>query len=215
MLVIGDIHGKYTDYLKLLYRYHGEPSVQIGDFGFGFGPVPGRPKDSWFFRGNHDSPDEARQDSHYLGDYGIREIDGVKFFFLGGAWSIDWRGRQPGVSWWFDEELSQQELDRAIALYSEVRPDIVLSHDGPNQATELLVSLVPVHKPLTPTRTGEALTKMYEIHQPAQWIFGHWHARWARTIGRTDFRCLAELGWCQIHGEHYRETQARLVQGAA
>lgn len=36
MIVIVDIHGKVERYLKLLARYPGEPSVQLGDFGIGF-----------------------------------------------------------------------------------------------------------------------------------------------------------------------------------
>jgi hypothetical protein len=199
MLIVGDLHGKYNDYLALLTRFSEESSVQIGDFGFGFRPVPTLPKNAHFFRGNHDSPDAARSNSHYLGDYGIREIDGVKFFFLGGAWSIDYKWRTEGISWWRDEELSCSELTDAVALYEKEKPDIVLSHDGPHQATDLILARLTLHKerPIN-TRTGSALTHMFRIHQPKTWIFGHWHVNWNENILGTEFRCLGELGFTHL-----------------
>jgi len=199
VLIVGDIHGKTNSYLKLLEHYK-EPSVQIGDFGAGFVPIPVLPQDAWFFRGNHDSPKAARESPYYLGDWGMRTVGGVTFFFLGGAWSIDQSMRIEGRDWWRDEELSIAELNTAFDAYCEIKPDIVLSHDGPKVATGILLNKFALHKsePFR-SRTGQALDAMYDFHQPLKWVFGHWHMRWRQTIGRTDFRCLEELGWCQIN----------------
>lgn len=202
MLIVGDVHGKIDSYLNLLHGYRDQSSVQIGDMGFGFLPLKEfdrLPANAWFFRGNHDHPDLARKSQHCLGDWGIREIDGVRFFFLSGAWSIDQALRIEGLSWWRDEELSIAELNKAVEFYADTKPDIVLSHDGPNIATDVLMNKFTLHKdrPI-PTRTGQALSAMWEIHWPKQWIFGHWHVNWKQKIGNTDFRCLAELGWCEI-----------------
>jgi len=199
VLIVGDIHGRTESYLKLLNRYAGEPSVQIGDFGVGFVPIPELPDNAWFFPGNHDNRELCRQSSHFLGDYGVREVGGVRFFFLSGAWSIDRRMRIEGKNWWRDEELSVAELNRAVNLYQDSKPDIVLSHDGPSIATgRILARLGSLH--FAQTATGQALDAMFDIHQPAKWIFGHWHVNWRETIGSTDFRCLSELGWCQVGG---------------
>jgi hypothetical protein len=200
MIVIGDIHGKYGEYRNLLRRYKDQPSVQIGDFGYGFGPVPEFPETAKFFRGNHDSPDECRKSPNYLGEFGVRKMDGVEFFFVSGAWSIDWQGRVPGVSWWQDEELSIAQLNEALALYIETKPDIVLTHDGPNQITERMMARYDIgfHKPLIPNRTAQALSAMFHAHQPKKWIFGHWHVGYRETVEGTDFRCLPELGWCEV-----------------
>lgn len=92
MIVIGDIHGKTYQYLKLLDRRRGEPSVQLGDFGIGFPgdkPLPSLPSNAWFLRGNDDNPGSARSHGNYPGDYGCRMIDGIQIFYLSGAWSFD------------------------------------------------------------------------------------------------------------------------------
>lgn len=211
MLCIGDIHGDTVSYAKLLKRYKGEPSVQIGDYGFGWELPPiERPDNAYFIRGNHDNPELARQDPHYLGDYGVKMIDGYKVFFLSGAFSVDWRGRKEGVSWWRNEELSLRELDQAIDLYQREKPDIVLSHDCPDIAVMALVAryMAVMHKDPYPSRTGQALTAMWDIFKPKQWIFGHWHLRLREEIAGTEFRCLPPLGWCQIHGDFAKEGKA-------
>jgi len=207
LLVIGDIHGNVASYLKLLNRYKGEPSVQLGDFGIGFlgdGPLPPLPDNAWFLRGNHDNPEAARSHPNYLGDFGLKKIGGVSVFFVSGAWSSDQWWRTEGVNWWRDEELSLVELQTAIDLYAQIKPDIVLSHDGPDAAIEALHSGGFVHKDLIPTRTGQALNAMLETHRPKKWIFGHWHTRFRKQIGGTEFRCLPELGWCHILGGHLK-----------
>jgi hypothetical protein len=204
MILVGDIHGEVKSYVKLLERYKGEPSVQLGDFGFGFSgdkTLPELPEGSWFIRGNHDNPEVARQSKHYLGDYGFREIDGHRVFFLSGAFSVDQRWRVEGVTWWRDEEMSLPELEEAIERYAQCKPDIMLSHDGPSVALNAIMSKTTVHKDRYPSRTGQALDAMLAAHQPKQWFFGHWHVRFREEINGTEFRCLPELGWCQIHGD--------------
>jgi hypothetical protein len=36
VIIIGDIHGKTSEYVNLLKQFPGESSIQIGDFGVGF-----------------------------------------------------------------------------------------------------------------------------------------------------------------------------------
>lgn len=203
MIVIGDIHGKTDRYLKLLGRHRGEPSVQLGDFGIGFpgDELPTLPGYAWFIRGNHDNPEVARSHANYLGDFGSRTIDGIRIFFLSGAWSCDQWHRTEGVNWWRDEVLSVAELQAAVDLYGKLKPEIVLTHDGPDEAVRSLLGDQPAHKELTRTSTGKALNAMLDVHRPAKWIFGHWHTRFRRRIGGTEFRCLPELAWCRIQGD--------------
>ena len=213
MIVIGDIHGKVDRYLKLLARHRGEPSVQLGDFGIGFpgdAPLPPLPGNAWFLRGNHDNPEAARSHGNYLGDYGSRTIDGSRIFYLSGAWSCDQWQRTEGVNWWRDEELRVAELQAAVDLYEKLKPEIVLTHDGPDEAVRSLLAGQAAHKELTRTSTGNALNAILEAHRPRKWIFGHWHTRFRRRIGGTEFRCLPELGWCWIQGDFKKtERQSR------
>ena len=215
MIVIGDIHGKVDRYLKLLARHPGEPSVQLGDFGIGFRgdqPLPNLPGNAWFLRGNHDNPEAARSHGNYLGDFGSRTIDGIKFFYLSGAWSCDQWHRTEGVNWWRDEELGVAELQGAVDLYVKLKPEIVLTHDGPDEAVRPLLAAWSAHKELSRTATGGALNAMLEAHRPRKWIFGHWHYRFRRQIGGTEFRCLSELGWCRIHGGFKKQAVARRLR---
>jgi hypothetical protein len=44
-----------------------------------------------------------------------------------------------------------------------------------------------------PTRTGQALSAMWNAYKPPMWICGHYHASVTEIIGPTTFRCLNEL----------------------
>ena len=204
MIIMGDVHGKFPMLKNLSDKYKDEIVIQVGDLGVGF---PGDRElklreNTWWFRGNHDSPKVARAHPQYLGDYGYKEIEGEIVFWVAGAWSIDRVYRTEGVSWWADEELSIAELNKALDLYTEVKPTIMLTHDGPTQATQKILNKFNISKymsdgyreeSVTPTRTGQALSAMFEAHQPKLWVFGHWHDSWTTEIGKTTFRCVAEL----------------------
>lgn len=212
MIVIGDIHGKTERYLKLLSRHRGEPSVQLGDLGIGFPgdeSLPPLPGNTWFIRGNHDNPEAARSHGNYLGDYGCKTIDGIRIFYLSGAWSSDQWHRTEGVNWWRDEELSVAELQAAVDLYARVKPEIVLTHDGPEEAVRSLLAAHSAHKENNRTATGGALNAMLDAHRPGKWIFGHWHTRFRKKIGGTEFRCLPELTWCRIAGDFAEAARPR------
>jgi hypothetical protein len=150
--------------------------------GYGFAGTPWvlLPDNHKFFRGNHDSPQKCRSHPNYAGDFGFLPDDNL--FWCAGAWSIDRAYRQPGISWWPDEELSYEELGKAIDLYSQVKPRFVLSHEAPAKAGKtLLHGLMAGNAYFTEklecsmSRTAEALQQMLDIHQPEQWIFGHYH----------------------------------------
>lgn len=207
MLIVGDIHGKTKEYQALLARHKDrlpyESSIQLGDFGVGFVPIPpDLPENAWFIRGNHDDPTGCKLSSHYLGDYGYKEIDGIKIFYISGAWSIDRAMRVEGISWWRDEEMSVAELSKAFDLYYEVKPDIVISHDGPGQATRKMINQYRVVNDygltVHDTKTGYALGAMFTAHEPSKWFFGHWHDDWKSKIGKTTFQCLNELSTVMI-----------------
>ena len=185
--VIGDIHGYTKTYQKWLRDNldYSHCSIQIGDMGLGFAgvglPAPGQPQlgpTHRFFRGNHDSPEKCRAHKNYLGDFGYLDAD--RLFWCAGAFSIDRDMRIEGESWWRDEELSHEELGKAIDLYVQVRPRFVLSHEAPSQAGDtLLYSLIGPYFAAkagsTVSRTAQALQSMLEYHQPEKWIFGHYH----------------------------------------
>jgi Icc-related predicted phosphoesterase len=187
-----------------------ERSIQVGDFGVGFGG------DYWhnqanellqgnhrFIRGNHDDPARCKSMNNYIAD-GTVEDD---MMFVGGAWSIDYAWRTEGITWWPDEELSIEEFNRVIDIFNVVRPNIMVTHDAPMIAAQTMFinsGLAMFHKPLIPTRTGQALQAMYEIHQPKLWLYGHWHTTIETKIGDTTFICVGENDYIDIELDDFR-----------
>lgn len=184
MRFIGDVHGKMNEYRKIIENC--ENSIQVGDFGAGFVPLPDDiPLTNRFIRGNHDSPYCCRLSNHWIKD-GIWDEE-KKMFFLGGAYSIDQNCRTPMISWWPDEELNYPELFGLVSEYEFRQPEIMITHDCPDTIRK---HFFRIHET---TRTSSALQSMFEIHKPKLWIFGHHHSFRDEVILGTRFICLAEL----------------------
>lgn len=193
MRLIGDIHGEIYQYEQIINGAN--ESVQVGDFGIGFLNDPqmefvtqmhadGRHK---FIRGNHDDPDLCKEQPGYIADGTYDKERGI--MYVGGAWSIDWKWRTPGFTWWDNEELSDAEFDLINAEYMQWRPKIMVTHDCPTQvAYELFIK--NKNKAQYKTRTAEHLQTMFDGHQPDIWLFGHWHEDHDVVINGTRFICL-------------------------
>ncbi len=97
------------------------------------------------------------------------------------------------MSWWRDEELSVAEFERALELYEQVKPSLVLSHDCPQ---DFVQALFGIHDR---SRTRQALQAAYELWQPRLWVFGHHHVRHEfQSPEGTLFMCLSELGFVDL-----------------
>jgi len=93
LFLIGDIHGRINEYLKLLASLPPRSnSIALGDIYLGRPGVhlPELPPEHKFLRGNHDDPALCREHPNYLGDYGYLPDDDL--FFVNGA-----HGRQAGA----------------------------------------------------------------------------------------------------------------------
>jgi predicted phosphodiesterase len=206
MILVGDVHGMLDTFRRRMKemkkKFPDETVIQVGDLGLGFpkSESPVLPKHCKFIRGNHDNPAVCRIHPNYLGDFGATEIDGHSIFYVSGAWSIDRKDRTEGVSWWPDEELTIAELNTALDQYIATKPEIMITHDGPQQATTYILNRFMLSNNIaysertpTTTRTGQALYAMFEAYQPKLWVFGHWHYSWIKRINGTVFMCLNEL----------------------
>lgn len=197
MFFIGDIHGHFEEYFSLLKVFGSQKSIQLGDFGFGFGN--GIPS-SWdmnhrFIRGNHDDPAACNAHPNYLGDYGVTE-DGI--FFVGGGYSIDikWRKsvqyKYKDPIYWEDEEIAETKFKKILKFYKATKPKIVVSHDCPSEVRAILPTIK--NSPAFHNRTSDGLlSAMFKAHSPELWIFGHYHRSFDSVINGTRFVCLAEL----------------------
>jgi hypothetical protein len=214
--IIGDVHGKVgrelwkPSYLDVIQGC--EYSVQVGDMGdaqtYAVLRAHVDPTRHRFIGGNHDDYDHLPP--HFLGDFGAATVGGVDFFFIRGAYSIDkqLRRRQERTYgqklWWPQEELSETCLTEAFEEYRRQRPDFVITHTAPTSVARqlsdgaLLLSFTGKTPEEFTTRTGEALQAMLDTHQPARWVFGHFHRLWTAYIGSTEFICLPELGYLDL-----------------
>lgn len=182
--LIGDTHGKFMTYADVCQQdgFDG-PTIQVGDFGIGFGgPYWNDRANAFlgtkhqFIRGNHDKLTQCQTTPGWIHD-GTVEND---VMFIGGAWSIDHAWRTEGVNWWADEECSQEQFYQMIDTYAQVKPRVMITHDAPTSITfnmfvQTGLAMGGAGATMFRTRTGEALQAMLDIHQPELWVFGHWH----------------------------------------
>lgn len=190
--LIGDVHGKYDSYCKIVRQKERHPfTVQLGDFGFKYSTLNNLdPSCHKILGGNHDNYDVVQNCPHYLGDFGLYELNGVSFFYYRGAYSIDRQYRTIGIDWWDKEQLRIEDFQKAREVYRQAKPDVVLTHDCPQ---EVAMQILPPGSQLYENLTGWALNELFSIHQPKIWRFGHYHRSWKMNINGTEFKCLDEL----------------------
>lgn len=207
--IISDVHGNRREYLEIISQC--EHSLQLGDLGFYYDFLNHvSAKQHKFFVGNHDNHDDKYKYRHCLWKYGDFVHGGIEFFFLEGGFSIDYKIRleneRLGIwpqTWWREEELPQNELNCAIAEYSKVKPDVLISHEAPRSLVHLFSNPKMLANHGFPadftTRTSEALDRMLEAHRPKLHIFGHFHYNFDKVIDGTRFICQEELGYLDLN----------------
>lgn len=191
--LIGDVHGKYEKYHRILSRTEENPyTLQIGDFGFKYDTLKNVDHTKHLILpGNHDNYDICYNYPHFLPDYGYMvNFNGIDFFYYRGAYSIDRIYRTVGIDWWEQEQLKIEDFMKARELYRQIKPDVVFTHDCPQS---LYSYLLPPEAKIYENITSWALEELFNIHQPKFWRFGHFHKSWRKVINGTDFRCLNEL----------------------
>jgi hypothetical protein len=195
MYFIGDTHGRVGDYFKLIDKLHMDCSIQLGDQAYGFPQVKWPDKwdlsHRWLF-GNHDNPDLSIQHPNCLGKFGfLKEQD---IYFISGAWSIDQKQRIAGLDWWANEELTYEDFDTIFREVKEYKPRIIIAHDFPSSVRGELFGFDKFFE----TKTGQALSRVFELHQPQYYLGGHYHRGKQAKINGTHFVCLQELECCEI-----------------
>ncbi len=201
---IGDVHNKVEKYLEIANNH--EYTVQVGDMGFNYthlNYIDGNKHKVNF--GNHENFTKfndkfvAMQSNHWLGDYGLKKLNGVEFFYFGGGHSIDWRNRTNNVDMFYDEEVPLYKFEEAKELYLRYKPEIMITHEAPYSIIK------PFFGPcnyagnlIQPSNTATMLEWLLRSHRPKLWVFGHFHERRDRVVDGTRFVCLEELGTFDI-----------------
>lgn len=197
---IGDVHGKFSQYAKIIAEH--KDTIQVGDMRIGFRRYPhGEPSqnppydkmvasNAWFIRGNHDNPWTCKKHTQWIADGIVMDIAGRKTMFVGGGLSIDKEYRIEDYSWWPEEELSQADMWKIAGIYEAVKPEVMVTHECPISA----ITLIPhTHHFTDNSRTSQFLESLWNIHKPKLWVHGHHHISSDKILEGTRFVCLAEL----------------------
>ena len=112
----------------------------------------------------------------------VYEIDGVKFLALGGGLSVDKGHRREGVSWWPQEEMTEDQVENAKANLAKHNNevDFVVSHACPAHVLPEFEAQLPAWdlQYWGPKREDKTCARMTEATKDARyksWYFGHYH----------------------------------------
>lgn len=158
-----------------------------------------------FLDGNHENfPEIARleKETYWNGGkigllpYGIihllrgeiYNINGRIIGVCGGANSIDLWHRTEGISWWREEEITDNDIDNFMVAANKYnnKIDIMLSHDAP-------ASMIPIIKLYSGVNDGDISNSQIQLEKINQeinidkWYFGHWHID---KVIDDKFECL-------------------------
>lgn len=201
--LISDVHGKTSEYLKLLQGV--DFSIQLGDLGFDYEFLNVLdPNKHRVLGGNHDNYAEEngifiKQTPHFLGDFGVHTVGEKSFFYVRGGRSIDLRYRVEGRDWWRGEEIKYKQAFECIEFYSKVKPDYVISHECPASIIKpVFGEKLWDGELIKPSMTANLLQLLFDVHQPTHWFFAHHHKNIDQTINGTRFICMEELGFTDL-----------------
>ena len=127
----------------------------------------------------------------------VYTLQGYKIFTMGGAMSVDADLRKPGVSWWAEELITQEDYERALVNLAkhDNTVDYVVSHTCPTPIASLIEKELP---PFNTFLWGnkkqdiscEFLEKIREAISYREWMFGHFHVDKSITYNNTQFHAL-------------------------
>lgn len=104
--------------------------------------------------------------------------DGVKFMSMGGADSIDKGTRKVGVSWWWDEITSDEEIDEGI---DGGLVDILITHDCPEGVRGAIAGPIDALENQTKFPDSKAnrqrIKRLVTSVRPFALVHGHYHHR--------------------------------------
>jgi hypothetical protein len=197
--ILGDHHADYDDLIRALLR-RGLRNCRIIHVGDGEEGYPecwddqtAEHLDNAFasleieflsIRGNHSNPHVFNGSVNLpnfklIRDYTRLEIENENWLFVGGAVSVNRLDREPGKTWWMEEEMILDET-RAQAA------DVLVTHTGPSWLTpprsDLLDHYAAAEAFIGTTTLRRELRdeaarhdRLFELTRPRQWYFGHHH----------------------------------------
>ncbi len=225
ILFIGDVHGDFLQLLDIIDKVSRRKQLaaifQVGDFGLSKKSLRTMndvklPAPLFFVDGNHEHFRFLRQTSKakvktltdsmnlfYQERGSTVEVAGVRAGFIGGALHVDQlQTRRHG------NVITQDELDKALAGFNSLAPEIIISHScpagigigmlgNPGFAKDVFENIIMAgYSPGPEGDYGEVLlTMLWDklIAKPKIWIYGHFHHFQITQIMGTLFISLPYL----------------------
>lgn len=100
----------------------------------------------------------------------IINLNGLSFFCMGGATSIDKALRREHISWWNDENINKKDIDNGLSKLEKVnnKVDYVLTHTAPTSIVWDFFNYDEDHN-------TDILEEFKKIINFKYWFFGHYH----------------------------------------
>jgi len=219
--ILGDNHGQYSELLKIINKFDLRDSyiLHVGDGGEGFldnyrslnlyydlnSVFLSRNIQYLSIRGNHSNPDFFHgnfklSNFELLEDYSFREIEGIKFFFVGGAISIDRKVRQEGIDWWRGEEF-------VLIPEKAQKCDVLITHSAPNWNGPTTKGPIRSWEIDDATLWAECceerknISELIRLCQPDKHFCGHFHSVFLAQNNNCKSRVCAELELYRLNYE--------------
>ncbi|RTL00159.1 MAG: metallophosphatase family protein [Proteobacteria bacterium] len=209
MFVISDVHGDVSKIYKLLEKkpLHEKYVILLGDIGYGF-PEFDVERLNWLFQsmptvsfyvvqGNHDNADammcnfpNVRMITTHTGAK-VYYINSKAILLVPGALSYDKNMRVPNVSWWQNEQMTDEQLSDVIELGPQV--DLIISHDAPLQ--QYFMFFPETKTSLTNRALDMVLFSLIRENKNIIWVHGHLHYTYLERKNGVTLCGIGEDGY--------------------
>ena len=116
----------------------------------------------------------------------IYHIEGRRYIAIGGAYSVDKYYRQArGLSWWDDEQPSDEIKAYVEKQLSKGTFEIILSHTCPYKYEPTDMFIPGLDQSQIDKSTEEWLDMIEDKYPYSAWFCGHWHTD--RQVGKLHF----------------------------
>ena len=115
----------------------------------------------------------------FVQDFHIETLNGKRFMFLGGAYSVDKFYRLAMNWYWFEsEQMPEDEMLEVLKFVTSVSNfDYVVSHTCPYKYIPTEAFLPSINQNTVDQSTEYFLDEVDDLIQYKQWYCGHWHIK--------------------------------------
>jgi len=128
----------------------------------------------------------------------IKLLDGTTIMFCGGADSTDKESREAGVSWWPQECISKNDMEKAAQV--DMKIDWIISHTCPSY----FINKNQINEAKNADHSKTYLNLIYDKFKPAYWWFGHYHNHAKGVYEHCNWTLLDSID--NKHGKKWFES---------